>query len=322
MAASIPGRRASRRSTRCTKRARRATPRGGAPCGCPPARQASMPRRSAESTATSCLESAPGLLGTPAVCAGGADGATVEVDGDPECRLSPKRRQRRAKRRPACERTPQYLREAAARGSVPVDQLLKCPSAPSSRSAVRYLGDDGSLIGFGQVTRRAFPPPGPSGGSVKFARCPRTRGYRGIQGKAAGSLGDICGVQLGSRARAREVTRWEHGGNELGARVVATPALSPQSGAHYGVVGSAQEPPKMSVFPNRAGQSCSGAGCGALGPPLRNARQASMASQCRPQPDVVPDRPEERLASSRCWLSGGERRENARAQSSRPRSGR
>ena len=56
--------------------------------------------------------------------------------------------------------------------------------------------------------------------------------------------------------------------------------------------------------------------------PWRNARQASMASQCRPQPDVVPDRPEERLASSRCWLSGGERRENARAQSSRPRSGR
>ena len=34
----------------------------------------------------------------------------------------------------------------------------------------------------------------------------------------------------------------------------------------YGVVGSAQEPPKMSVFPNRGRQSCSGAGVATLAP--------------------------------------------------------
>ena len=46
----------------------------------------------------------------------------------------------------------------------------------------------------------------------------------------------------------------------------------------YGV-GSAQEPPKMSVFPKPAGQSCSGAGTGALGPPTSENRKASIAGQ-------------------------------------------
>src|SRR6266511_4810896 len=44
-------------------------------------------------------------------------------------------------------------------------------------------------------------------------------------------------------------------------------------------VGSGNEPPKMSLFPNVAGQTLCGAGFGAAGPPLSAIRQASSAGQ-------------------------------------------
>src|SRR4051794_32989177 len=116
-----------------------------------------MARRSAASTATSCLESASGLVGTVAFCAGGADGETGEVDGDPECRPLPQATSVEAAA--TARETATKLRTDTPiswRGCLPADQFLSVPIGRSRRDQCR-LGEDGRWLKRTAATRPCFP---------------------------------------------------------------------------------------------------------------------------------------------------------------------